>query len=111
MDSINKVNLAKRIAFENSPAGRAEKQKEMEADFEGLLRTLEGKNEEGMRIINSSKASIAMGGHFAESVKKKLDKITASGYDYIRRFEDKYSGMITKEMADKVKAVWNSASL
>jgi hypothetical protein len=111
LDSINKVNLAKRIAFENSPAGRAEKQKEMEAGFEGLLRVLEAKNEEGMRLINSSKAAIAMGGHFAESVKKKLDKITASGYDYIRRFEEKYSGMITKEMADKVKVVWTSARL
>jgi hypothetical protein len=110
LDSINKRNAANKIAYHNSRAGITEKQKQMEEDFKSLLNNLDAKIDEGNRIIKSNMNLIAMGGIWAQDVKKKLDKVTAEGDKIIKRFEEKYIGLITQEMANEAKAKWKPAS-
>ncbi len=77
---------------------------EMEADYKSLLGTIELYNEEGERVLKQNMTLMAMGGIWAQDVRKKLDKVDAKMVAAIERFTRKYDGQIPDWMIKGIQA-------
>lgn len=94
--------------FAKTPEGiaqaSAKKSQEMEADYKSLLGTIELYNEEGERILKQNMTLMAMGGQWAEDVRKKLDKVDTKMVAAIERFLKRYEGQVPDWMIKGIQA-------
>lgn len=99
-----KKTVETRIVQERAKEKAKSEATEMEADYKSLLETIELYNEEGERILKQNMTLMAMGGQWAEDVRKKLDKVNAKMDSAIDRFLKKYEGQVPDWMIKGIQA-------